>query len=82
MWQMQMMVYKLHQEGLSGAQKVFDIAPQYLLPKSTADLLKRIIIMRNPRKKCGDIPFGGYCYPNLILASSSAFSATSMTILC
>ena len=30
--------YKLHQEGLSGAQTVFDIAPKYLSPKSATDL--------------------------------------------
>ncbi|MGO1558570.1 MAG: diaminopimelate dehydrogenase [Ruoffia tabacinasalis] len=35
--------YKLHQEGLSGAQTVFDIAPKYLSPKSAADLRKELL---------------------------------------
>ena len=35
--------YKLHQEGLSGAQTVFDIAPKYLSPKSDADLRKELL---------------------------------------
>lgn len=35
--------YKLHQEGLSGAQTVFDIAPKYLSPKSATDLRKELL---------------------------------------
>ena len=35
--------YKLHQEGLSGAQTVFDIAPKYLSPKRAADLRKELL---------------------------------------
>ena len=35
--------YKLHQEGHSGAQTVFDIAPKYLSPKSDADLRKELL---------------------------------------
>ncbi|MBG9978036.1 diaminopimelate dehydrogenase [Ruoffia tabacinasalis] len=35
--------YKLHQEGHSGAQTVFDIAPKYLSPKSAADLRKELL---------------------------------------
>ena len=35
--------YKLHLEGLSGAQTVFDIAPKYLSPKSAADLRKELL---------------------------------------
>ncbi|MGO4941315.1 diaminopimelate dehydrogenase [Ruoffia tabacinasalis] len=35
--------YKLHQEGLSGAQTVFDIAPKYLSPKSAANLRKDLL---------------------------------------